>query len=225
VTVVAVRTSEASNGQVAKRQQAEVAKSAKATLGMKYSAGNTFHFDTTDEEDNNDTFDLDEEPPEKTEEELQKLDKDKAKEAFKKVFKYWRNYKVNWHDLYAEKKLPKESDLIGDLIGIDIGNLYKKLEKDKKCGLLPLMASCSKGQLGALNAEGYAEHCNSVGKQVLSEGNTLLSNEGIEMLMVLRMNKGFMIHMRENYWATVQEILAPLLSQMLMTLRRHRTIL
>jgi hypothetical protein len=50
VTVVAVRTSETSNGQVAKKQQAEVAKSAKATLGMKYSAGNTFHFDTTDEE-------------------------------------------------------------------------------------------------------------------------------------------------------------------------------
>jgi hypothetical protein len=39
---------------------------------------------------------LDEEPPEMTEEELQKLDKDKAaKEEFKKVLKYWRNYKVN----------------------------------------------------------------------------------------------------------------------------------
>jgi hypothetical protein len=37
---------------------------------------------------------LDEEPHEMTEEE--KLDKDKAaKEEFKKVFKYWRNYKVN----------------------------------------------------------------------------------------------------------------------------------
>jgi hypothetical protein len=32
------------------------------------------------------------------------------------VFKYWRNYEVNWHDLYAEKKLLKESDLIGDLV-------------------------------------------------------------------------------------------------------------
>jgi hypothetical protein len=41
----------------------------------------------------------------KTEDEIQKLDKDKAKEEFK-LFKYWRNYKVNWHDLYAEKKLP-----------------------------------------------------------------------------------------------------------------------
>jgi hypothetical protein len=40
----------------------------------------------------------------------------------------------------------------------------------------------------------------------LSEGNTLLSDEEIEMLTVLRMIKGFMIHMRENYWATVQEI-------------------
>jgi hypothetical protein len=40
----------------------------------------------------------------------------------------------------------------------------------------------------------------------LSEGNTLLSDEEIEMLMVLCMNKGFMIHMQENYWATVHEI-------------------
>jgi hypothetical protein len=44
-------------------------------------------------------------------------------------------------------------------------------------------------QLGALNAEGYAECCKSVGKQVFSEGNTLLSDEEIEMLMVLHMNK------------------------------------
>jgi hypothetical protein len=58
-----------------------------------------------------------------------------------------------------------------------------------------------------MNAEEYAECCNSVGKQVLSEGSTLHSDEEIEVLMmVLHMNNGFMIHMQENYWATVQEI-------------------
>jgi hypothetical protein len=38
-------------------------------------------------------------------------------------------------------------------VGIDIGVLYKKLFLDDKCRLLPVIASCSKGQLGALNAE------------------------------------------------------------------------
>lgn len=60
------------------------------------------------------------------------------------------------------------------------------------------MASCSYGQLGALNAESYNERVNSVAKQVLTDGNTLLSDEEIEMLVVLRMNESFMRHMREH---------------------------
>jgi hypothetical protein len=74
------------------------------------------------------------------------------------------------------------------MMGLDIGVLYQYLESNPKCGLLPLMASCSKGELGALNSESYAERVNSIGKQILTNGNTLLSDEEIEMMVILRMN-------------------------------------
>jgi hypothetical protein len=38
-----------------------------------------------------------------------------------------------------------------------------------------------------------------MGKEVLTDGNSLLSDEEIEMLVVLRMNESFMRHMREHY--------------------------
>ena len=34
---------------------------------------------------------------------------------------------------------------------------------------------------------------------MLTEGNTLLSNDELEMLVILRMNRNFMLFMRENY--------------------------
>lgn len=102
------------------------------------------------------------------------------------MFKSWTKYEVDWCDLYNDKGL-EHPDVIGDLMGLHIGILYKKLERDdnKHFGLLPIMASCSLGQLGALNAESYAERVNSVGKQVLTEGNTLLSDEEVDMLVLL----------------------------------------
>jgi hypothetical protein len=89
------------------------------------------------------------------------------------------------------------SGALFDMMGLHIGDLYKTLESNAKCGLLPLMASCSKGKLGALNSEGYAKHVNSIGKQILTNGNTLLSHEEIEMMVILRMNESFMEHMHQ----------------------------
>ena len=57
----------------------------------------------------------------------------------------------------------------------------------------------TKGQLGALNAESYVERVNSMGKLVLTDGNTLLSDDEIQMLVTLRMNKAFMEFMRAHY--------------------------
>ena len=52
-------------------------------------------------------------------------------------------------------------------------------------GLLPVMATCSIGQLGALNAEGYAERVNSMGKLILTDCNSLLNDDEIDMLVTL----------------------------------------
>eukprot|EP00327_Prymnesium_parvum_P036465 CAMPEP_0195622194 /NCGR_PEP_ID=MMETSP0815-20121206/16081_1 /TAXON_ID=97485 /ORGANISM="Prymnesium parvum, Strain Texoma1" /LENGTH=85 /DNA_ID=CAMNT_0040762971 /DNA_START=328 /DNA_END=585 /DNA_ORIENTATION=+ len=47
------------------------------------------------------------------------------------------------------------------------------------------MAASSSGQLGALNAESHAERILSCANNVLVEGNTLLHDEELEMLVVL----------------------------------------
>ena len=63
--------------------------------------------------------------------------------------------------------------------------------------------TASYGQIGALNAESYCERpsasSDAPGTIVLTEGNTLLKDEDLEMLVILRMNRDFMKFMRELY--------------------------
>jgi len=146
---------------------------------------------------------------EKTEEDLQKEDKENAEAEFKWVFKKWHKLTIDWKIVYPDVEIPEKPDTIRNLMPLEIGRLYKTLEKKdsdrKKYGFLPLMAGCSYGQLGALNAESYAERVNSVGKQVLTSGNSLLSSDEVEMLVILRMNEEFMRFMRMYYSDAVKE--------------------
>ena len=63
------------------------------------------------------------------------------------------------------------------------------------------MASSSVGQLGALSAESYCERILSCANNVVTKNNTLLGDEEMEMVVVLRMNRQFMQYMREHYKA------------------------
>ena len=87
-------------------------------------------------------------------------------------------------------------DIVADLMPLKIGSVYKAFSKDPVLGYLPLMAQASKGQIGTLNAESFCERCLSMANLVMTEGNTLLSNEETGMLTTLRMNEGFMDYMR-----------------------------
>ena len=58
------------------------------------------------------------------------------------------------------------------------------------------MARCL---LGALNSEGFCERMLRASGQVMTEGNTLLKDDELEKLTVLRMNKKFMKFMRTHY--------------------------
>jgi len=59
------------------------------------------------------------------------------------------------------------------------------------------MASFSGGQIGALCAESFCERILSEANDVCHDGNTLLDTEEINMLVVSRMNREFIQHMRE----------------------------
>ena len=124
---------------------------------------------------------------------------------------------MDWLDLYpnlkaqkqADKTLDQPLDLTEDLMNLDVGVLYNEVMRHdqgrKLYGYIPLMASSSTGQLGALSAESYCERVLSCANQVVVNGNTLLKDEEIEMVVVLRMNCEFMQFMRRYYAAEAKQ--------------------
>ena len=61
------------------------------------------------------------------------------------------------------------------------------------------MAIASEGMMCAVMAASFCERVNSRANLVVTEGNSLLSQEEIDKLVVLRMNKEVMKFMRKNY--------------------------
>ena len=53
--------------------------------------------------------------------------------------------------------------------------------------------------LWPLNAESFCERVLSAANLVVTDGNTLLAPEEVEMLSVLRMNRGYMENSRSKY--------------------------
>ena len=68
-----------------------------------------------------------------------------------------------------------------------------------KFGLIPLLASCSDGQIGALNAETFAERIISAVNLIMTDGRTLLDDATLGKLVVPRMNRDFVTSMRKHY--------------------------
>ena len=87
---------------------------------------------------------------------------------------------------------------------INVVSIMKEdfIEKDKdrkKYGWLPKMATCSKGSIGSWLASSFCERINSCANQVLTLGNTLLSDGDMEKLVMCRMNEDFIVFMRQQY--------------------------
>ena len=68
------------------------------------------------------------------------------------------------------------------------------------------MASCSKGQIGALNAESFAERIISQCNLLCTTKNSLIGDEELSSLIMLRMNRDFMEFMRKNYADDIKKI-------------------
>jgi len=112
-----------------------------------------------------------------------------------------RQIKVNWSKVDSNISIrdPLALDMI-ELMGMTIRAVYKGLnEGSSNFGHLAGMASYSKGQLGALNAESFCERCLSCANLVVTDGNALLLDEEVSMLVELRMNVDLMEFMRQHY--------------------------
>ena len=120
-----------------------------------------------------------------------------------KYFKTWRKLTIDWAKEFESLKGKPQLDTVADLMPLDVGGIYRKIEasdKDRRLyGLIPLMASSSYGQIGALNAESFCERVLRCAGHVLTEGNTLLLDDELEMLVILRMNRDFMQFMRKHH--------------------------
>jgi hypothetical protein len=91
--------------------------------------------------------------------------------------------------------------IIDDFMALDLKPMIDDIKKENKAGkfgYLPLMMGCSVGQLGALNAESFAERVNSAAKLLVDNKNTALADNLIDQLVVLRINRSFMEFMRSH---------------------------
>lgn len=80
-----------------------------------------------------------------------------------------------------------------------MGKLYKKIEGDSKFGYLPFISRSSRCNIGALAAQSVCERIISAGNIVMTDDNSLLGDEELDMLVALRMNREFMKWARARY--------------------------
>jgi hypothetical protein len=115
---------------------------------------------------------------------------------------------LNWKEAFPEvwetaADDGKEVDFPFDLWAVDMSGCFEtfKIEDpDKKLyGHLPMMAIGSVGSIGAFLASSFCERINSAANLVVTDGNSLLATDEIDMLVCLRMNREYMKFMRKNH--------------------------
>jgi len=137
-----------------------------------------------------------------TEQDYRQIDERDAKSEFILAFQHWQNWIPDWKHLFPGYNF-ETYDLMDEMLHLDMKILMKESERvsesnDKKFKLLPLMAKCSKFQLGALVSQSFAERMNSAGKNIVTDNRTNLDQDMIDKLVILRMNKRFMEYARQE---------------------------
>ena len=121
---------------------------------------------------------------------------------FGSAFKQWERYTPYWLKIY-----PYLDDrginlsIVDDFITLDLKPTIDAIMEENKAGkfgYLPLMTKCSVKQLGPLNVESFAGGLNSVAKLLVSGKNTALTDNLIDRVVVLRMNRSFVESMRSH---------------------------
>lgn len=133
----------------------------------------------------------------KSEEALREEDEAAAAEEFERVHPLWIGLQDPW-----PKDGPDVEALIG-LVNNDIGEKYRLLQTEEKkdpgmLGYLLPMCLASRGQIGALLSESYAERIFSCANGIVTDKRTRMRSELINMFIVLRMNREWMKEQRKK---------------------------
>ena len=85
---------------------------------------------------------------------------------------------------------------------LDICIIIKQItleNKKYKFGLLFLMATTTRGSIGTFLASSFCERINSADNLVMTDNNTMLGDEKLNMMATLRMNRDFIKFMRNKF--------------------------
>ena len=90
---------------------------------------------------------------------------------------------------------------------LKMNDVYKRIRSDPKydVGLIPALAASSVGNIGVCLSESFAERMFSAANDVSTKGNTRLSDEEVEKLTLLRINRDFMEYMRVEHAAEAKQ--------------------
>ena len=83
---------------------------------------------------------------------------------------------------------------------------FKPEDSASKFGHLPKMALAYKGMMASLMASSFCERINSCANIVVTKDNSLLSDEDIDKVVTLRMNRDFMEYMRTYYPEVIKSV-------------------
>ena len=143
-----------------------------------------------------------------TEENLLETDAEVGGEEFDVVIKEWTGFKISWRKKFSSEELGGYCHADGEgidpfkhLMNLPVPKMMSILEcenKNGRFGYLLDMCKNSRCQLGALLSQSFAERMNSNANLLVTKNRTLLDDELIDMLVVLRMNKEFMELVRKR---------------------------
>ena len=132
--------------------------------------------------------------PKKTEEELVEEDLLEAEALFETTLTAWQN------SAPEGKALQELGDLLDSAaLNLDIAEVYSSLEDDEEVAYIVKMAMASKGQLGAVSSESFAERVFSCVNILVNDLNRRLKPETIEKLVMLRMNREWILKTKAKY--------------------------
>ena len=112
---------------------------------------------------------------------------------------------INWREVYTKKELGivdnEAIDPDDHVVKVDAEKMIDQImdeneRREGKFGCLPNICKNSLCQLGAVSAQSYAERMNSAANLLVANNRTLLDHDMIDKLVVLLMNRPFMMMTR-----------------------------
>ena len=136
--------------------------------------------------------------------------REKLEAEFKASYKNLRKRasQVKWDTLCPELELrekvkDRKLNIIEDLWEADMGKALRWTFSDdtdgSKYGNLRLMSTHSKASIGSLLSSGFDERCHWAGNFIMHKDNVCLGPAKLEKLVILRMVREWLVHMRKHH--------------------------